>query len=166
MEWIFWLPIKVAVIYSWVQMFPHWHAANNEDFGDIRKCIMMFPSGNVNFVQIFVPNTPLYLRVFDVFGKYTKCIDPKICDLFMSLKWISRERPPADHLYILIICLVPSKRYCRQVIPHTVRLETLLASFKICCHQTKAWTVRKLPFFPQKILGQSQNFTPTIKLWI
>ena len=64
-------------------MFPHWHAANNEDFGDIRKCIMMFPSGNVNFVQV-------YLCV-DVFGKYTKCIDPEICDLFMSLKWISRH---------------------------------------------------------------------------
>ena len=60
------------------------------------------------FASVFVPNTPLYLCV-DVFGKYTKCIDPEICDLFMSLKWISRQRPPADHLYILIICLAPSK---------------------------------------------------------
>ena len=117
------------------------------------------------FASVFVPNTPLYLCV-DVFGKYTKCIDPEICDLFMSLKWISRQRPPVDHLYILIICLAPSKKYCRQVITHTVRLETLLASFRICCHQTKAWTVRKLPFFPQKILGQSQNFALVIKLRI
>ena len=75
------------MIYSLVEIFPHWHAAYNEDFGDIRNCVMMFPSGNV---QIFVPNTPFYMCV-DVFGKYTKCIDPEICDLFMSLKWISRH---------------------------------------------------------------------------
>ena len=107
----------------------------------------------------------LYMCVY-VFGKYTKCINPEICDLFMSLKWISRQRPPADHLYILIICLAPSKKYCRQVITHTVRVETLLVLFKICCHRSKAWTARKLPFFPQKILRQSQNFALTIKLWI
>ena len=53
-------------------MFPYWHAANKEDFGDIRKCIMMLLSRNVNFVQIFSPNTPLYLCVFDVFWKIHK----------------------------------------------------------------------------------------------
>ena len=58
-------------------MFPHWHAANNEDFGDIRKCIMMFPSGIVHFVQVFVPNTPLYLCVFDVLENTQSALIPR-----------------------------------------------------------------------------------------
>ena len=52
-------------------MFPYWHAANKEDFGDIRKCIIILLARNVNFVQIFSPNTPPCICAFLMFLENT-----------------------------------------------------------------------------------------------